>query len=241
VRSAKRRRKKADALGDVCVSHDADVQLPVDDGCIRGDPERSTEKSSVRHSEHEKFGLRGACLDGDRYAFVGKELCECGVDVESVALEKSDAGGGLEDGSVEPEAATVDEMSAFDAPDIDPGTSAGYYQVRDLIRCVFRDAQCFGEIVSRPRGNDCERAVGAGFDESIRDSPAGSVPTYDGDRLPPGVDGLESDALFVTPLACLLDVPDAKRGEGLRDFLQSSPRRAFSGRRVEDEPRDWRQ
>jgi hypothetical protein len=34
---------------------------------------------------------------------------------------------------------------------------------------------------------------------------------------------------------------DAKRGEGLRDLLQSSPRGTFPGGGVEDEPRDWLQ
>jgi hypothetical protein len=55
------------------------------------------------------------------------------------------------------------------------------------------------------------------------------------------VGGLESNALFVAALARLLDVVDAKRGEALRDFLQSSPRGPFSGGGVEDQPRALRQ
>jgi hypothetical protein len=103
---------------------------------------------------------------------------------------------------------------------------------------VLCHAQRFGKIVSGSGGDDGERAVGAGFQQRVRDAAACPVSTDDGNRFPAGADRLEGDALFVAALTGLPDVADAKRGEGLRDFLQSSPRCAFSGGRVEDQPRD---
>ncbi len=113
----------------------------------------------------------------------------------------------------------------------------GCGQGRDLIVAVIGDAKSLCEVVSGSGGYDCQRARGAGCDERVGDTTAGSVTADDGDRRPAFLESRARESLLVAALTRLLDVVDAKRGEGLRDVLQSSPRGAFSCGGVDDQPR----
>lgn len=238
MRPANCRGKKADALRDVRVSHHADVELPVGDAGVRCDSERSTEISPVGHREHENFRLRAASFDRDGHALVRKKLRQRGVDVEGVATQELDARGCFQNRSVEAKTATIDEVSPIDAPDVDSRRTTRRNEIGELLGAVLGDAERFGEVVSGACRDDCERTVSAGFHQRVCDAAAGPVSTHDDNSSPTRGEGLESNALFVAPLTCLPDVTDAKRGEGLPDLMQSSPRGALSRGGVEDQPRD---
>lgn len=128
-------------------------------------------------------------------------------------------------------------MPAVNAADIDWGGIARRDQRRNLLDGSARYAERLGEVVAGAGRDYCQSAIGAGSYQRLRDTTAGSVTADDADRRPPFGERLPRETLFVTALSRLLYSGDAKRGEGLRDSLQSSPRGALSSGGVDDQPR----
>jgi hypothetical protein len=123
-------------------------------------------------------------IDRHGHAAIGEQLPERGVNVNGVSAQEPHSGAGLEHRRVEAEAAAVDEAPRINASDIDSCGVTGGGECGDLVVAMISDAKSLREIVTGSRWYDCQRAVGAGCDERMGDTTAGTITADDGDRRP---------------------------------------------------------